>query len=68
MNIQFVRKSATNNQFKEVFEKMTCQDIIKELKCFDEVPLNVSTCKENLGILIYMYNKVNSFKLVCFPS
>lgn len=63
MNIKFVRKSANNSQFKENFEKMTCQNIIQHLKCFDEVPLNVSKCKEQLGILIYMYNKVFYFEI-----
>ena len=60
MNIQFVRKSANNDQFKDTFEKMTPQKIISHLKCFDEVPLSLSKCKENLGILIYMYNRVGT--------
>lgn len=60
MNIQFVRKSANNAHFKEVFQNMSCQDIAKELKCFDEVPLKVSKCKEMLGVLIYMYIQVKT--------
>ena len=60
MNIKFVRDSASNTEFKVFFESSTRNDIIQNLKCFDEVTLDVIKCKENLSVLIYMYNKVES--------
>jgi hypothetical protein len=58
MNIQFVRNSASNADYKDSFESANKENIFERIKCFDEVPLNVSICKEQLSVLIYLLAKV----------
>ena len=58
MNIQFVRNSASNADYKNIFETVSKESIFERIKCFDQVPINVSLCKQELSILIYLYAKV----------